>query len=283
MNKLITAVLVLSCTFSNAQIIKTKIHETGGNTESYQLSALDSISYDGLNINMTIYQTGGNIVDHPIANVDSITFVTATCPATLTDPRDEEVYPVLQIGDQCWMAENLRYDVPDIFGISDTINTLNPSLLYGRLYDWTTAMNDSASSTLNPSGVQGICPDGWHIPSDAEWNEMELALGMPLSGTTWIGYRGFHALSIKSVTGWSESILDGSDGNGTNQTGFNAFPAGRVLDSFFDDLSQYAIFLSATAPNSSLVWCREVNSGNTAVGRYGHPKYNAHSCRCVMD
>jgi len=282
MNKLTILILALCSLISNAQVVGTRIHETGGNTTDYHLASLDSILYDISNTNMILHQSGGNVVYQLIANVDSITFTTATCSASFTDLRDGEVYSIVQIGDQCWMAENLRYDVPGVVGMSDTIYPGSPSPIYGRLYDWPTAMDDSASSASNPSGIRGICPNGWHIPSDSEWNEMESALGVPAADTGTVGYRGAHAIAIKSLTGWNNS-LSGADGNGTNQSGFNAFPAGRTYSGFFEKIGDYAFFLSATEPTSILIWTREVNTGNTAVGRYGYMKGDAHSCRCVKD
>lgn len=79
-----------------------------------------------------------------------------------------QTYEIEGIGDQCWMSENLN--IEEISGNSwcyddNTTNCAN----YGRLYDWETIMQGTTSSNSIPSGVQGICPPGWHIPSDAEW------------------------------------------------------------------------------------------------------------------
>ena len=87
--------------------------------------------------------------------------------ATFTDSRDGETYLVVTIGEQCWMAENLRY-----IANGSWLNPDNPSVSYGRLYDWTALMNEETSSNSNPSGVQGICPTGWHLHSDEEWVEL---------------------------------------------------------------------------------------------------------------
>ncbi len=109
--------------------------------------------------------------------------------STMTDSRDGEIYATVEIGGQTWMAENLRYDVPGNVSL-DTINLANPSTTYGRLYDWATIMNGATTSSSNPSGVQGVCPSGWHLPSDSEWNEMEMALGMPAADTAITGWIG---------------------------------------------------------------------------------------------
>ncbi|MFO7868847.1 MAG: fibrobacter succinogenes major paralogous domain-containing protein, partial [Bacteroidales bacterium] len=107
------------------------------------------------------------------------------------------VYKTVKIGNQIWMAENLRSTyyadgtpIPSGAGLGD-ITGQNTSTYYfwynddiqnasewGALYTWAAAMNSEASSATNPSGVQGVCPNGWHIPSDAEWKELEMSLGM---------------------------------------------------------------------------------------------------------
>jgi hypothetical protein len=88
----------------------------------------------------------------------------------LTDSRDDATYKAVLIGGQVWMAENLNYDVPGNATDVCYQNNDDNCVTYGRLYNWATAMGGSASSTANPSGVQGVCPAGWHLPSSAEWN-----------------------------------------------------------------------------------------------------------------
>ena len=110
-------------------------------------------------------------------------------------------YAVVTIGSQTWMAENLAY-LPEITFEDDWGSNTDPQYAvydyapgsgtetvagakatanydtYGVLYNWSAAMDGDASSSSNPSGVQGICPNGWHLPSDDEWKELEMALGM---------------------------------------------------------------------------------------------------------
>jgi uncharacterized protein (TIGR02145 family)/uncharacterized repeat protein (TIGR02543 family) len=100
--------------------------------------------------------------------------VSVTATATLTD-IDGNVYNTVQIGNQCWMAENLK-------ATRDTASTPivrychnnNPDYCnwYGGLYTWNTLMNGAGSSSNNPSGVQGICPSGWHVPSNPEFTQL---------------------------------------------------------------------------------------------------------------
>ena len=185
----------------------------------------------------------------------------ATCPATFTDARDNEVYAAVQIGNQCWMAENLRYNAS-----GSHLNSANPSTTYGRLYDWATVMNGATTSSSNPSGVQGICPSGWHLPSDAEWTSLENVIGGSAVGT-----------AMKSATGWNNS------GNGTNASLFNAFPAGNYYSGSFGSLGVFTTFWSSTENSPTNAWTRLLYYGNTGVYRATNGKTNGRSCRCTKD
>ncbi|GAG76549.1 unnamed protein product, partial [marine sediment metagenome] len=118
---------------------------------------------------------------------NEISFTTLFESGTLTDTRDGHIYPTVRIGNQWWMAENLAY-LPSIsphwytsytepyyyvYGceettVSEAKTTINYQT-YGVLYNWAATMDGAESSNTNPSDVQGVCPDGWHLPSDAEW------------------------------------------------------------------------------------------------------------------
>ena len=128
----------------------------------------------------------------------------------MLDTRDGEIYLVVKIGDQYWMGKNLRFNAAGSF-----LNN-NPSTYYGRLYNWSTLMDGGSSSMATPSGMQGVCPSGWHLPSNDEWS---------LLSNTIIGQDGCSGLKSSSV--WNDS------GNETNSSGFNVLPAGvEFLGSF---------------------------------------------------
>ena len=175
----------------------------------------------------------------------------------LFDERDYSLYSVIKIGNQTWMAENLRYS------FCLWLNPTNPSVSYGRLYDWSTAMK--------------IAPSGWHLPSEAEWNEMEMALGMSAVDTANQGARGTHGTSMRSTTGWN------SGGNGTNSSGFNAFPAGNYNSGSFNYLGDFAYFWSSTEYSGSNAWLRYLYNGDASVYRFNANKTLGFSCRCVED
>lgn len=117
----------------------------------------------------------------------------------MIDPRDSSVYTTITIGNQTWMAENLRYDLPGFM-----LNPENPAKAYGRLYKVTAA--------------QKACPEGWHLPSDEKWDELEIAHGMPTLFIGKGGWHGEHASRMRSTTSW--------EANGTDSLGFNVAPAG---------------------------------------------------------
>lgn len=227
---------------------------------------------------MIIHQTNGNITSYLITDIDSITYTTSNnpnCPTTFTDARDNELYTAISIGNQCWMAQNLRYDAPSTASL-DTVNANSPSPIYGRLYDWYTIMNGETSSATNPSGVQGLCPAGWHIPSDGEWNELELALGMDSSGTTSTGiYRGTHGIIMKSLTGWNT-------GTGTNSSNFNAFPTG-AYEFFPLDQGISSPFWSSTQQGPLGAWYRVLWHTEDGVSRNSWDKSFGFACRCVKN
>ena len=158
---------------------------------------------------------------------------------------DGNVYKTTLIGNQVWMAENLkvtRYaDGTPIPLVEDsaawsalTVNDRaycwydnNDSLgnIYGGLYTWAAAMNGAPSSDLNPSGIQGACPAGWHLPSDSEWKELEQFLGMSEDQLDGWGFRATDGEGGKlKETGYAH--WNSPNTAATNEVGFTALPAG---------------------------------------------------------
>jgi len=167
------------------------------------------------------------------------------CPGIPTVEYEGQIYNTILIGEQCWLKENLNVGIMINGNEEMTDNSLIEKYCYdndisncdeyGALYQWSEMMQ----YTIMP-GVQGICPSGWHIPSDEEWKLLEGTVDSqyPVGDPVWSisGWRGFDAgLNLKSTNGWS------NNGNGTDLYGFTTLPGGkRDTDGNFINLNEFA-------------------------------------------
>ena len=169
-----------------------------------------------------------------------------SCPdAPLLTDIDGNVYNTVQIGQQCWMRENLRTTryadgtlIPQGEDFSTTVGyryrPMNDSSLvsnYGLLYNWVAVIRGMSGSTATPIGVQGICPDGWHVPNSAEC--MQLFQVVESQGQNLCdGLIDQIAKSLAATVGWDWSgfsdtcVVGNANMSGNNSTGFSAIPAG---------------------------------------------------------
>ncbi|NQU80596.1 MAG: immunoglobulin domain-containing protein, partial [Bacteroidetes bacterium] len=148
---------------------------------------------------------------------------------------------------------------------------------YGALYTWAAMMNGEASSDNNPSGIQGVCPDDWHVPGDTEWKELEMYLGMSqvhADSTDWRGTDEGGKLKEAGTTHW------GSPNTGaTNSSGFTALPGGLRG---YQNISTDDYFWSSSEFNSYSVWIRELVHNRSDVNRNtSHSKDLGLSVRCI--
>lgn len=208
-----------------------------------------------------------------------------------TDPRDGNVYKIITIGNQVWMAENLAY-LPSVNMVADgseyaagsyyyvygydgtnvaDAKATDNYATYGVLYNWTAAMDGEASSTTNPSGIQGVCPAGWHLPSDAEWTELTDYLG----GTSVVDGK----LKETGTTHWNTPNI-----GATNETGFTALPGGtRFPNGPFNYIGNLGYWWSATDYDATNAWSRFMNYSYSNVIRSYYGKVLGFSVRCVRD
>ena len=225
----------------------------------------------------------------------------------VTDPLtdyDGNVYQTVQIGNQLWMKENLKTThyadgtalidgtgAGDISGDYTTKYYFNYYdseyyvAVYGRLYTWAAAMNGASGSETDAGEVQGVCPDGWHLPGDDEWQELEMYLGLTEREANKTYWRGTNEGLILREIGTSHwlKIYQGYI-PGTDESGFRALPAGsRLYNESFSDLFFRANFWSATESLSSYAWCRRLYHNHADVYRYDDYKSRAYSVRCVKD
>jgi len=185
----------------------------------------------------------------------------ANC-GTVTDVEGN-VYKTVVIGTQCWMRENLRTryyaDSTSItYGESFSPSTTTAYYYYpgspdnvptyGLLYNWSAAMKNGISSNTDPSGVQGVCPHGWHLPSRTEWNQMsDYVSSQPAYYCD--ENPGYIAKSLASTSGWLENAdlcAVGNNLSANNATGLSILPAGAFYDDEHFGFGLDATFWSAT-------------------------------------
>ena len=265
--------------------------------------------------NDTMYiMIDGNIsYKQAVSDIDSVVFYKPTTGSstTVTD-YDGNVYNTVSIGSQVWMKENLRTthyaDGTPILHVTgdsnwDTLDVTDKAYCYydddsatnadtyGALYTWAAAMNGAASTTNNPSGIQGVCPTGWHLPSDAEWTELENYLadnGYNYDGTTG-GGRDKIAKALADSSDWSSSSSTGAVGNTDyptyrNKSGFTALPGGNRYDNgSFNGIGNYGYWWSATERFAAGAWSRLMGYADSSVSRLGHYKERGFSVRCLRD
>lgn len=241
---------------------------------------------------------------------------------------DGNIYKTVTIGSQVWMAENLKVthysdgiSLIDGSGVSnmspfslkkywffynDDISNKNK---YGLLYSWAAIMNDATTSNQNPSGVQGVCPVGWHVPSDEEWKELEMNLGMSqieldkdskVRGTIEgdklkeFGVQHWNTPGHPTEFSGFYTLIGQKDWNspntGTNSSGFTALPSGKKNRSgTFDGLDQICSFWSTTNRSDSYYYAysRTLFSSQSGIYRFmgsaQWDKTQGFAVRCIKD
>jgi uncharacterized protein (TIGR02145 family) len=221
-------------------------------------------------------------------------------PGTVTD-FDGNSYATVKIEKQWWMAENLKSisyadgtvmtngsaegDITEDYTTRYYFNYGNDPAnvaIYGRLYTWAAAMKGTSGSDTNPSGVQGVCPNGWHVPSDSEWMELETELGMLTSELTQTGNRGTHneGGKLKQV----ETTLWSSPNTGaTDEFDFTALPGGFFyFGGVYLELTQGSYFWSTSSEGTD-AYIRGLFYNNDQINRTVFDKAMGTSVRCVKN
>ena len=199
-----------------------------------------------------------------------------------------KTYNSVVIGLQCWMTENLNIGTA-IPGSQDQANNgtiekycyNNNSAncdVYGGLYQWAEVVQylNGATNTTSwnpvPAGnVQGICPAGWHLPSDAEWSSLAAYLG----GTSIAGGKMKETGTIHWVA---------PNTGATNSSEFTGLPAGdRDVSGSFIFLTTYGDFWTSSESNSTQAWYQNLNTGNETLYRGGYYKNDGFAVRCLKN
>lgn len=212
--------------------------------------------------------------------------VTSSCGDSITDNRDGKKYPTVLVGEQCWMAANLDVGT----GINSAQNQTNNNIIekycynnepaacdiHGGLYSWNEMMQYTTTA-----GANGICPDGWHIPSDDEWKHLEGYVDSlyKINDDEWdsIEFRGFNAgQNIKSTELWF------NNGNGSDLLGFRVLPSGLLLAPNFYNLGQAGTFWTSSETSTNYAWRRNIVFNDDGIYRNNNSvKSICRSVRCV--
>ena len=202
-------------------------------------------------------------------------------------------YAAVFIGDQCWFAENLRTTtylngdvIPAgltdgdwssttsgataVYGEGDGCNNYSPDIdacdeaqslaEYGRLYNWY-AVDDA----------RGLCPSGWHVPTDGEWTDLE-------NHITSQGFSGTEGTALKATYGWN------GGGNGTDDFGFSALPGGyRYYSEWLLRLCRDVGFWWSSSPSGGDAWSRYLCNDYPDISRDDDLSTDGFSVRCLRD
>lgn len=218
---------------------------------------------------VTAHDDQGNTTEGP-----TWSFQTAfVCGDVITDPRNGETYPTVQIGDQCWMAKNLNIG-ERLAGSSDMSDngTIEKYCYddeeancetYGGLYQW--------EEIVQYSAAEDICPAGWHVPSLEEWQQLEMDLGMTEAEAT-------------ASTGWQGSNGEGNMLKEGGSSGFNALMSGhrRTTGGFL--LGEFGTaFWTATQASTYIATARSLDTDHNQVNHTNYDKKYGHAVRCIKN
>lgn len=174
-----------------------------------------------------------------------------TSTSEFTDPRDGQKYKIVEIGNQTWFAENLNYEMPT----SACYDYDNSNCdIYGRLYSFESALS--------------ACPQGWHLPSNLEWNQL----------ITFLGGANIAGGKMKSTIGWNLPNT-----NATNSSEFSALPAGSFRFSEFRDITESGQWYSSSEDNVIGVITYLLQYNSATIYQASSPPIDLYSVRCIKD
>ena len=240
---------------------------------------------------MKIRKTDNSVISISISEIDSIYYETSafTCGDQVTD-FDGNLYPTVEIGGQCWFAKALRVthypngdEIPNVTDNTTWVNLEdnntddaycfyenNSGTDYGILYTYAASIADDW--TRDNTANQGVCPDGWHLPSDAEWTTLTDEVG----GESIAGGK----LKEAGTTHWYSPNT-----GATNESGFTALPGGYrwIDDGNFYNQGYGGAFWTATESSTWQAFDRYLYNNFENVSRVGAEKGYGFSVRCIQD
>jgi uncharacterized protein (TIGR02145 family) len=270
----------------------------------FYLTLVIAFNVKAQNDTMYIFYNGEIVGQRIVSKIDSIIFYKTNSYQTITD-IEGNLYNVITLGTQTWMRENLkttRYRNGDLIGTTNPANLNisgeatpkyqwayggdeNNAATYGRMYTWY-AITDS----------RGVCPSGFHIPSDEEWTTLEIYLqnnGFNYDGTIDTDNdrttNNKISKSVASKSGWSASSIPGSIGNTDfpsykNKSNFTALPGGqRIYSGSFFGIGNNTIWWSSTTSNGSYAWNRGIFYNSAVIDRSSYANCLGYYIRCIKD
>ena len=201
---------------------------------------------------------------------------------------DNNVYKTVKVGNHWWMAENLKVKtyrngipIPHAQSENEWLNATGAYCVYddndyapGLLYNWNSVIDSS-----------NIAPAGWHIPSDQEWKELEIHLGMTQADANKLNWRGTNEgekLKIEGREGWSafENVW------ATNESGFTALAGScRLSNGTWGDPGLFAtgFWWSSSSFSDNSIWYRYLDYKESRIFRSKISKGYGFSIRCIKD
>ena len=279
-----------SYTYQNSKSYGQSVRCVKGDPSTAPVRPSSSSSFDETKSSSSVTSVSSSSV--PEGYVDPSTVVTGT----MTDSRDGQTYKTVEIGSQVWMAENLNYAYTGVLYNNSGYTSDSTSwcfsndpancIKYGRLYTWAAAMDSVGTWSTNGKdcgyGVQctpiypvrGICPEGWHLPTQTEWGTLFAAVG----GASTAGKMLSSTISWSSVPGgWVR------DGYGTDAYSFSALPAGLRDATGYNNVGYHAYFWSSSEYNISRTYIVGLDDEFDKADLYGSGKDYGYSVRCVKD
>lgn len=204
---------------------------------------------------------------------------------TVTD-IDGNLYKSVKIGNQVWLKENLKTtrfndgtEIPEVTDFTEWFNLTTPGYCwydnneslykdaYGALYNWCAVETGK------------LCPQGWHVPSDEEWQQLVMFIDPDAASGFGESLSAGGKLKEKGTAHWSAP-----NEGATNETGFTGLPGGYRLNShdFFDN-GNYGAWWSSTEFSDPLVWVVDMGYNYSSLYRYHAYKFSGESVRCLKD
>jgi uncharacterized protein (TIGR02145 family) len=216
----------------------------------------------------------------------------------ITRPTNPVVDGQVQIGTQIWMSKNLsvsKYSdgtpIPQVTDLTEWINLNTGAWCYyannssynavnGKLYNWyAVAGIYNATSYSNPALRKKLAPNGWHVPTDAEWSTLINFLDPAANGGSTIPNLAGGKMKLTGFRYWQSPNIAA-----TNESGFSGLPSGfRSSNAQFTTISFYSRWWSSSDESVSNTWYRGLDYSNGNVYKYGVPKFYGFSVRCVKD